>query len=125
MSTSLNTGGSNDPKVYKDTTLTNVAVSASSSACELTGWNFINTNSSDVYVNFCDVSSGTTVVGTSAVVKKLLIPAQSTVVLEHNRMNPQYYFQNSLTLYAVTGVADTNTTAPTTGIYCEIYFKTS
>lgn len=123
MSQTLNTGAQDDPNVYRDTALTNVAVGITT-PCNLTGWNIINTNSSDVYVKCFDASSGSVTVGTTTVVKTLLVPANSTVFQEHIKNNSQYYFATALSLACVTGLADSNTTAPTTAIYIEIFYTT-
>jgi hypothetical protein len=124
MSTTLTTGGYNAPKVYLDTALTNTVVGATIAPCNLTGWNIINANTSDVYVKFFDVSSGTVTLGTTQPVKTLLVPSSSTIYLEHNKEISQYYFSTALSLVCVTGLAVSNTTAPTTAIYIETYYTT-
>lgn len=126
MSQHLDTSGSNSPRVYRDTALTNVPVGIASSGIthiQLTGWNIINPNTSDVYVKFYDASSGTVTVGSTTVVKTLLIPANSTVYQEHNKDNTQYSFIGGMSFACVTGLADSSTTAPTTAIYAEIFFN--
>lgn len=126
MSTSLSTGGSDAPKIYRDTALTNVVVGIATQQSDLIGWNIINPNSSTIYVKFYDVaSSGTVTAGVTEPVKVLMVPANSTVYMEYNRHQSQYYFVNGICAISVTGLADSNTTAPTTATYVEIYYKTS
>lgn len=122
MSQTLDTRGTNDPRVYRDSALTNVAVGITS-ATNLSGWNIINTNSSDVYVKFYDVSSGSVTVGTTTAVKTIAVPANTTVYLAHNAAQTQYYFSTAMSFACVTGIADTSTTAPATAIYIEIFFN--
>ena len=126
MSTTLTTGGFNSPKVYRDTTFTNVVVGVSSASSELTGWNIINNDTASVYVKFFDVaSSGTVTLGTTAPVKVLQVPANSTVYMEHRFRESQYYFQNGISAVSVSGLADSSTVAPGTATYIEVYYKTS
>jgi hypothetical protein len=124
MSVNLTNNSGNSSNIYRDTGLTNVVVTVSDSASELRGWNIINPNSSDVYVKFCDVAtSGTTTIGTTAVVKTLHIPANGSVYLENNVHSSQQFFSLGMQIYCVTGLADSNTTAPTTAIHCEINYE--
>lgn len=120
---SQSSGTTDAPAIYRDSVVTNVAVSGCNTACELTGWNIINTNTTDVYLKFSDVASGTTTIGTTAVVKTLLVPASTTIYMEHVSGTAQQYFNISMTCYCVTGFADSNSTAPTTGLYVELFYK--
>lgn len=122
MSVSIVTGSSDSPQVYRDLALTNTVVGVYGSMCELTGWNIINNNSSTVYVKFFEGTSGTITLGTTVPVKVLQIPANTTIYLEHNKTRPQYYFKTAPSIVCVTGLADTNTTAPSTAIYTEIFY---
>jgi hypothetical protein len=85
------------------------------------GWNIINPNGSDVYVKFCD-SAGATA-GTTAIVKTLMIPANSTVYLESRPNSSQIFFGTAMMIYCVTGLADNNTTAPASAIHACFYYK--
>lgn len=122
MSQTIDNGSTNAPRIYRDTTLTNVAVSASILPVELTGYTFTNPNSSDVYIKFYNASSGTTTVGTTTVVRTIHVPRNTTVFQEHRKNQSLQYFSSALTVAATTGLADSSTTAPATGVYAEIYY---
>lgn len=98
---------------YRNTALTNTAVTVSSSAIALKGWNITNLNTVPVYVKFCEAVAGSVTVGTTAVVFSLFVPANGSVVMEPQCVWDRY---TALAIYAVTGIADSNTTAPTTAI---------
>jgi hypothetical protein len=126
MSTALNTRGTDSPKVYRDTAFTNVVIGATGSPADLMGWNIINNDTAAVYVKFFDVaSSGTVTLGTTLPVKVLMVPAQTTVYMEYKKDQSQYYFASGIAAASVAGLADSNTTAPATATYIEIYYKTS
>jgi hypothetical protein len=124
---SQNIKGSTDaPNKYRDQNLTNIAVTAYTGTSEMVGWKIYNSNNADAFVHFCDTnSSGTTIVGTTAVVFTLYVPANSQIVEATPLLRSHHYFANGITLYATTAYADTDTTAPTTGLQIQIYYKTS
>lgn len=121
--TTITGGGAyNAPEIYRDTALTNTAVTVSATAATLKGWNFINTNAAAVYIHFYD--NANPVVGTTAVVKTLAIPASSTVFQPTSGYNVhQQYFKTAITLSCTTGIADNDSIAPAAGVYGEIYYK--
>lgn len=123
MSQSIVMGSTDSPDKYRDNALTNVAVGVYGSPCELTGWNIINPNTSDVYVKFYNGTSGTVTVGTTTPEMTLFVPPSASVVLEHRKGSGQHYFRTAMTVACVTGLADSNSTAPTTAIYCEILYE--
>lgn len=125
MSASTITGSSKSPNVYQDTTLTNVVVGVSSSACELTGWNIINNDAASVYIKFFQGTSGSITLGTTIPFKILQVPAQTTVYLEHDKERGQGYFTEGMSIVSVAGLATSNSSAPGTATYIEIYFKNS
>lgn len=122
MAASTIAGDFINPDVYRDTALTSTAVYATTVPATLTGWNIINPNSADVYVKFCDRASGV-IVGTTAIVRTLLIPGASTVYLEHNKISGQGAFSKGISLFCTTLIADTDTTAPGTAIQLCIFYK--
>jgi len=121
MATSTINGGTQSPYIYRDTALTNTAVTAYNGVSELRGWNITNPNSSEVYVKFYDTTS-TVTVGTTAIVKTLYIPANGTVYLEFRKDSAEISFQSALKLACVTTLADSGSTAPSTAVYCEIFY---
>ena len=116
-------GSDNAPYIFRDTALTATVASGTTVPCELTGWNIINPNSTDVYVKFCN-SAGATI-GTTAVSKTLLVPANASIYMEHNKNASQKYFGTAMMVYCCTTLADSGSTAPTTALYIELFYKKS
>ena len=78
----------------------------------LYGYNIINPNTTAVYVKFYNLASGDVTVGTSAVFKTLYVPASGTVVIEPHTL-PLLNADVALSVAVTTGLADSDTTAPT------------
>ena len=112
--------------IYRNTGQYNAPVTLSSGAKAVYGYTFINVNTTPVYLKF--YNSGTsTVVGTTQPQATIMIPAgdgttPGAVYCAPGSVSWQY-FQNALTVAAVTGIADSNNTSPATAIYVEILFK--
>ncbi len=112
--------------VYRNTGQYNVAVTLGTGARAIYGYTFINVNTVPVYVKF--YNNGTsTVVGTTGPVATLMIPAGNGTtpgaVYCAPGSVPWQYFNNALTVAAVTGIADSSTASPAVAIYAEILFK--
>ncbi len=110
------------PSSFRTTALTNASQSVKASSGDLWGWNFINLNSVPVYVKFYNTASGSVTVGVTAIVKVLMVPANGSAVFQSDKQSLQN-FTTAISISCVTGLADNNTTAPTTSIYAEINYK--
>lgn len=106
---------------YRNTALTNTAVQVKASGGSVMGWNFINANSVDVYVNFFNLASNV-IVGTSPVLFKQFVPARGVNFLEVGLV-PQEVFSVGISIACVTGLADSSTTAPVTPIHASVRYK--
>lgn len=112
---------------YRNTALTNTDVQvavAPAYGLKLTGFNVINTaNTADTYLKFYDALSANVTVGTTTPVMVLHIPGGGSIV-ELARANAEHYiFTTAMTIAAVTTLADSGSTAPTTAIYVELYYS--
>src|SRR5258705_2998640 len=111
------------PNVYRDDNLRTSVVTVNSEPADLYGWNIINPNSTAVYIKFYD-TTGIVTIGTTAVVKTLLIPGTSTVVLGTStaRGKSQMVVNTGLKMAVTTEMQDSGTTEPTLAVYSEIYY---
>jgi len=112
---------------YRNTALTNTAVSVKSSGGSLRGWTFINQNTSAVYIKIYNALAGSVTVGTTTPVMVITIPAGTAsdpaVFFLETQQVEQRAFTTGIAMAAVTGIADNNNTAPSIAIYSEVRFK--
>lgn len=114
--------------LYRNTALTNTYAFPKASAGNVYGFLFINTNIAGMaYVKLSNLASGGTV-GTTAVVKIFPVPAAIDantpgILYVPTAAIELYNASTGIGIFAVTGIADNNTTAPTTGIYVEVFYK--
>jgi hypothetical protein len=112
--------------VYRNTGQYNAPVTISAAAKGVFGFTFINVNTVPVYMKFYNQGTST-VVGTTGPQATIMIPAGNgttpgAVYCAPGSVSWQY-FQNALTVAAVTGIADSSNASPATAIYVEVYFK--
>lgn len=110
------------PKQFRQVSVTNAPVLVQAGNYNLVSWNLINPSSTQAcYLKFCDASSANSVtVGSTAVVKTILVPfGPGTNILTNEEKN-QIAFKSGIVIYAVTGIADSDTSAPLNGCYVEI-----
>lgn len=108
---------------YRNTALSSTdveALVASAAGLYIRGFNIINPNTSDVYVKFYDATAANTTVGTTTPILTLFVPANGSVFEPYNKDNIVAFFSTAITLACVTGLADNNTTAPSTAIHISI-----
>jgi len=107
-------------KQYRQVAVSNTILYTGSGACSLIGWNLINSNSANAYLKLYDAASGA-VVGTN-VKRTLLIPGAGTVFLS-NEDAAQLNFGAGIALNVVTGIADSDNSAPSIGCYIELLYE--
>ena len=118
----LSGGGSPSVTVLssvRNTGLTNTSSAIKGTAGIVYGWNLVNTNATPVYVKLYNVVTAT--VGTTTPARVLAVPAQGGFFLE-NSSTPQHNFTTAISMACVTGIADADSTAPTTPIHAEVYY---
>lgn len=112
---------------YRNTALTNTVSAVKATAGNLYGIKFINTNATPVYVKLYNIVSGSVVVGTSAISKVFIVPADDGTTPGIKEIDPGltslFYASTAITISAVTGLADSDATAPAVAIYAEIIYK--
>jgi hypothetical protein len=132
------TGTENDPYVpagvtalaytsYRNTALSSVKQQIKGSPGNIHGWNFINPNTTDVYVKIYDALVANVTVGTTVPVFTLCIPAAASasicgIFFQDVNSQPQFICTTGITIAAVTGLADNSTTAPSTAIHCSVRY---
>ena len=87
------------------------------------GFNIINPNNTDVYVKFFDNFDGDVTLGTTTPNLTLLVPANGSIVESFDEKKTVYFFSTNIAICAVTGLADSSTTAPASGVYVQLYYN--
>lgn len=112
---------------FRNTALSSTPVAVKTSSGLLMGWNFINVNTSTVYVKLYNSTVANTTVGTSTPAFTLAVPGGSAsapgVFFKDCTLIPQEVFNTAITIACVTGLADNSTTAPTTAIHVSVRYK--
>ena len=111
---------------YRNTALSSTDVQAvvcGTGGFNIRGFNIINPNSSDVYVKFYDALAANVTVGTTTPILTLLVPANGSVFEPFESQKVVAFFNTAITLAAVTGLADSSTTAPSTAIHVSIQYS--
>ena len=110
-------------KQYRNVALSSTADLVATGNNNLIAWNIINPNDAAVYVKFYNAAAANDVtVGTTTPVKTLFIPATGTALLS-NEEYLQNGFNLGIVVACVTELDDSETTAPTKAIYCELQYS--
>jgi hypothetical protein len=112
--------------LYRNTSLTNTASSVKASAGSVKGLNIINSNTVPVYIKFYNTVAGSVTVGTTSITAVRFVPAANAngpgvYHLDNSRV-PAIVFSQAVSVAAVTGLADNDTTAPAVPVYIEITY---
>ena len=107
---------------FRNTSLTNTASQIKATAGQTRGWNLINPNTVPVYIKFYDALAANVVVGTTAVLRTLAIPSGGAFYLEAQSVS-QDDFLTAISIACVTGLLDSNATAPAIAIHAEMRYK--
>lgn len=86
--------------------LTETPVAIKASAGNLYGYTIINTLPYPVYVKFCNLAAASVVVGTTPVVKTVMVPANGQVYQDPSSV--QIRFGTAMSVYAVRGYLDSS-----------------
>ena len=107
--------------------LTSTAQTIKTSNGSVMGWNFINVNSSAVYVKFYNALIANVTVGTTTPVLTVAVPAGSATNPGINMVTPDLVpfevFSTAISFACVTGLADNSNTAPATAIHASVRYK--
>jgi hypothetical protein len=106
--------------LYKNTALSNTAITVKSSAGNVYGIRIINPNASAVYVKFYNSASVT--VGTTAPIETIQVKASDSKEFMPSAF-PINYFSNSIKMVCTANLADSDATAPGTGVFVEIKYN--
>lgn len=98
------------PSAYRLQGSINTATAVKASAGNLYGWNIRNNTGAAVYVKFYDTAQASVVVGTTAVVLSLQVPANGSIYQESSCV--QHNFATAISVASVTGWLDNDATSP-------------
>ena len=108
-------------------TLTSMAQTIKTSNGSVMGWNFINVNTSAVYVKFYNALIADVAVGNTTPVLTVAVPAGSATNPGINMVTPDLVpfevFSSAISFACVTGLADNSNTAPATAIHASVRYK--
>jgi len=107
---------------HQSLALTNTAVSVKATSGQLFGFNFVNQSATVAYVKFYNLLNTNVTVGTSAVAKKIIVPATGSIFIPVNIMI-QHNFTTAISMAATLNYIDTDTNAPTNTIYADVYYN--
>lgn len=116
------------PQIFRNQALGTTPVRVGlSGPCSILGWRIVNLNATDIaYLKFYDTVSaptvGTTVPIAFVPVLSVGVSAADILGTALNGFVPRYYFQNSLWVADTKGIADTDTTSPSTFLDVQIQF---
>lgn len=113
---------------FRTTALTNAAQSVKASGGNLYSFYAINVNTVPVYLKLYNTASGSVVVGTTAIIDTICVPAGNGTtpgVASGSLVDPLYpnQFSTAISVAGVTGLADSDATAPATSIYLKAWYK--
>lgn len=92
---------------------------------QLVGWNLINPASTTAYLKFYNAASaGDVTVGSSTVVRTLMIPAYGTCLLS-NEDKFQLAFNLGMVVALTSGAGDDDSSAPPAGCIIELFYNNS
>lgn len=100
---------------YRSTTVDELDNPVKTSSGKLWGFNIINRHTADIYVKFYDKASNAINAASDVPLLTLMVPSSGSIFQEPNY--PRFAiceFNTAISVRAVTGVADTDTTAPGT-----------
>jgi hypothetical protein len=98
------------PIPFRSTATGNTAVAVKASAGKIYGFNIINPHSSSIYVKFYDIAAGSVNPASDKPTYTIMVSASGEDILRG--LDVPFNFETAISMRAVTGVADTDTTAP-------------
>jgi hypothetical protein len=104
---------------YRSSTLSNVSQQVSSTTSRLLGWNIVNKNTTPIYIKL--YNSVTASVGIDSSTSIICVGAGSYERVPIN-FYTQDYFSTAISVACVSDYLDSNNTAPTIPVFCELYY---
>ena len=108
-------------EIYRNPALDEVPKVVTSAATTMYAWKLINPNEETVYLKLYNSAAPT--VGTTAPLTIIPVPAGDGTnpgIYEKSDLEPYRRFSSALSVAVVTGLADSDTTAPTVPVYLEL-----
>ena len=113
-------------KDFRDTAVLATAVGVAEcgvGGLTVRGFNIINPNQNTVYVKFFDNFDGDVTVGTTTPVLTIAVPSSGNVYQAFESHKAIQFFSTAIVIAATTGVADSDTNAPQSGLYVQLQYN--
>ena len=113
-------------KDFRDTAVLATAVGVAEcgvGGLTVRGFNIINPNQNTVYVKFFDNFDGDVTVGTTTPVLTIAVLSSGNVYQAFESHKAIQFFSTAIVIAATTGVADSDTNAPQSGLYVQLQYN--
>ena len=113
-------------KDFRDTAVLATAVGVAEcgvGGLTVRGFNIINPNQNTVYVKFFDNFDGDVTVGTTTPVLTIAVPSSGNVYQAFESHKAIQFFSTAIVIAATTGVADSDSNAPQSGVYVQLQYN--
>lgn len=87
------------------------------------GINIINSNQNTVYLKFFDQFESDITLGTTEPVLTIAVPASGSIYQAFELSTTIQFFSTAIVIAATTGVADSDTNAPQSGLYVQLQYN--
>lgn len=108
------------PIPFRNTAVASTAIAVKATAGKLFGVNLVNSNATAIYVKLYDKAAAGVAPASDKPTYTFLVPGASEWVLRG--LDEPFDFQTAISVRSVTGVADTDTTAPAVSPIIELDF---
>ncbi len=113
-------------KDFRDTNVTDSIVGVAEcgvGGLAVRGINIINSNQNAVYVKFFDQFEFDITLGTTEPVLTIAVPASGSIYHAFQLSTTIQFFSTAIVIAATTGVADSDTNAPQSGLYVQLQYN--
>lgn len=113
-------------KDFRDTDVTEELVGVAEcgvGGLTVRGFNIINPNQNTIYVKFFDNFDFDITLGTTTPVLTIAVPSSGNVYQAFESHKAIQYFSTAIIIAATTGVADSDTNAPQSGVYVQLQYN--
>lgn len=113
-------------KNFRDTNVTDSIVGVAEcgvGGLTIRGFNIINSNQNTVYVKFFDQFDFDVTLGTTEPVLTIAVPASGSIYQAFGSSTTIQFFSTAIMIAATTGVEDSDTNAPQSGIYVQLQYN--
>ena len=114
------------PNVFRQVAVTATKVLVATGNQAIVGWNLINPNLSGAYLKIYNAAAASDVtVGTTTPIETLFIPYGPGLFWQSNEDKFNISCSLGIVIACTTEIADSGTTAPSTGCYVRLHYSTN